>query len=242
MTVDLTGKTAIVTGAGRGIGRAIALDLGKHGAHIFCAARTARQIESVAIEIVAAGGTATPIVCDLSNEQSICDMFTQVTRKFERLDILINNAGIGIYGPIAEFSTADFDNVISVNLRGTFLCSREAMKLMVPAHSGYIINISSVVGFKGYVNQGAYTAAKHGVVGLTKTLAIEAQENGIRASVVLPGGVDTEMVARSRPDLDRSVLIQPSDIAHTVAYLLSLPATCAVDQIYIRRRNSTPFG
>ena len=115
------------------------------------------------------------------------------------------------------------------------------MKLMIPTKSGYIINISSVLGFKGYVNQGAYTAAKHGVVGLTKTLSIEAQEKGIRTSVILPGGVDTEMVAKSRPDLDRSILIQPSDIAHTVAYLLSLSSTCAIDQVYIRRRNRQPF-
>ena len=239
--VDLTGKTVVVTGAGRGIGRAIAIDLGKRGAHVFCAARTAEQIESAANEIISNGGNATPIVCDLTDEQSICEMFAHISSKFDRLDILINNAGIGIYGPIAEFSTDDFDKVLSVNLRGTFICSREAMKLMIPAQSGYIINISSVVGFRGYVNQGAYTAAKHGVVGLTKALAIEAQEKGIRISVVLPGGVDTEMVAQARPDLDRSILIQPDDIAHTVAYLLSLSSTCAVDQIYIRRRNSQPF-
>ena len=239
--VDLTGKTALVTGSGREIGRAIAIGLGKLGSHIFCAARTAEQIESVANEIISDGGNATPVVCDLTDEQSILDMFANISSKFPRLDILINNAGIGIYGPVAEFSTDDFDKVLSVNLRGTFLCSREAMKLMIPAKSGYIINISSVVGFKGYVNQGAYTAAKHGVVGLTKTLSIEAQENGIRTSVILPGGVDTEMVAQARPDLDRSILIQPSDIAHTVTYLLSLSATCAVDQIYIRRRNSQPF-
>ncbi len=239
--VDLTGKTAIVTGAGRGIGRAIALDLGKCRAHVFCAARTAEQIKSVANEIISNGGNATPIVCDLTNEHSICEMFAHVSSKFGKLDVLINNAGIGIYGPIAEFSTDDFDKILSVNLRGTFLCSREALKLMIPTKSGYIINISSVVGFKGYVNQGVYTASKHGVVGLTKTLAIEAQENGIRTSVILPGGVDTEMSTRSRPDLDRSILIQPSDIAHTVAYLLSLSETCAVDQIYVRRRSSQPF-
>jgi 3-oxoacyl-[acyl-carrier protein] reductase len=112
---------------------------------------------------------------------------------------------------------------------------------MIPQKSGYIINVASVVGFKGYVNQAAYTATKHGVMGLTKVLSAEAQPHGIRTSAILPGGVDTDMVGDARPDLDRSVLLQPSDIAQTVMYLLSLSERAAIDQIYIRRRNSTPF-
>jgi 3-oxoacyl-[acyl-carrier protein] reductase len=112
---------------------------------------------------------------------------------------------------------------------------------MVAQRSGAIINISSVVGFKGYPNQAAYTASKHGVVGLTKSLAAEAQEHDIRVSVILPGGVDTHLVGDARPDLDRSVLMQPEDIAQTVLYLLSLSDRAHVDQIYIRRRTSKPF-
>jgi 3-oxoacyl-[acyl-carrier protein] reductase len=112
---------------------------------------------------------------------------------------------------------------------------------MEPRRRGYIINISSVVGFKGYVNQAAYAATKHGIMGLTKALALEAQPHGIRVSVVLPGGVDTELVRAARPDLDPKDLLQPDDIAQTVLYLLSLSDRAAVDQIYIRRRNSQPF-
>ena len=112
---------------------------------------------------------------------------------------------------------------------------------MRPRRCGFIINVSGVVGFKGYPHQAAYTAAKHGIMGLTKSLAVEAQEHGIRVSAVLPGGVDTELVAQARPDLDRAVLMQPDDIAHTIMYLLSLSDRAHVDQIYIRRRNSAPF-
>ena len=168
-------------------------------------------------------------------------MFGVIDDKCGRIDILINNAGMGIFSHIVDCSSEDFDRVMAVNTGGTFLCSREALKRMIPQKSGYIINISSVLGVKAYVNQGAYTAAKHGVMGLTKTLALEGQPHGIRVSAVLPGGVNTEMIAESRPDLDASALLEPEDIADAVMYLLGLSEKASVDQIYIRRRNSSPF-
>ena len=131
--------------------------------------------------------------------------------------------------------------MLNTNIRGTFLCCREALKLMLAAKRGYIINIASVVGFKGYPSQAAYTASKHAVMGLTKSLAAEVQGQGIRISAILPGGVDTQMATDARPDLNREELLQPEDIAQGVLYLLSLSERAAVDQIYIRRRNSTPF-
>jgi len=240
MDVRLDGKVAVVTGAGRGIGRAIAKALAGRGAHVVLAARTKEQIEAVAAEIVAAGGKATPVVADVSDEASVAGLFGEV-RSLGRLDILINNAGIGLFGQVKEFAAEDFDRVINTNLRGTFLCCREAMRIMVPRRAGFIINISSVVGFKGYPNQAAYTASKHGVMGLTKSLAVEAQEHNIRVSVIMPGGVDTGLVGDARPDLDRSALMQPEDVAETVLYLLSLSDRAHVDQIYIRRRSSCPL-
>jgi 3-oxoacyl-[acyl-carrier protein] reductase len=130
---------------------------------------------------------------------------------------------------------------MQVNTKAVFLCCQQALRLMIPRRQGYIINISSVVGFKGYPNQAAYTASKHAVMCLTKSLAVEAQEHGIRVSAILPGGADTQMIADARPDLDPRILLQPEDIAHTVLYLLSLSDRAAVDQIYIRRRGSQPF-
>jgi len=240
MEVRLDDKAALVTGAGRGIGRAIAKALATCGAHVVLAARTKRQIDAVAAQIASAGGKATPVVADVSDEQSVARLFDEV-RRLGRLDVLVNNAGIGRYGPLKDFSAEDFDGVVGTNLRGTFLCCREAMGIMVPQKSGYIINISSVVGLKGYPDQAAYTASKHGVVGLTKSLAVEAQEHGIRVSVIMPGGVDTDLVGDARPDLDRSELLKGEDIAQTVLYLLSLSDRAAVDQIYIRRRAAKPF-
>jgi len=238
---DLTDQVAVVTGAGRGIGRAIARSLASAGARVACAARTESQIQAVAETITAAGGRAMAVQTDLAEEDSVRALFAAVRDRWGRLDVLVNNAGVGRYGAVAEFPVEDLDRVIAVNLRGTFLCCQEAMRMMVPAGRGYIINISSVVGFKGYPNQAAYTATKHAVMGLTKSLAVEAQTHGIRTSAVLPGGVDTTLVRQARPDLDPSVLLAPEDVAQTVLYLLSLSERAAVDQIYLRRRASQPF-
>lgn len=239
--VNLSGKTALVTGAGRGIGRAIARSLARHGAAVIAAARTESQIKAVADEINQSGGTAYYFPFNLANESEILSLFSFLEKKTDKLDILVNNAGIGLFGQMHEFSTEDLQTLLDVNIRGTYLCCREGFRRMIPNKSGYIINISSVVGFRGYPNQSAYTASKHAVAGMTKSLAVEAQPHNIRASLIHPGGVDTDMVHNARPDLDPAILIQPEDIAHTVIYLLSLSQRCAVDEIYIRRRGSKPF-
>ena len=241
MNPNLQDQTAIVTGAGRGIGKAISLAIAARGAHVVLAARTAKELDAVAAEISDAGGSAVAIVTDIADEQSMLDLFAAVRDKFGRLDILVNNAGLGLFGKLDEFSTVDLDAIIQCNVRGTYICCREAMKMMARQKSGTIINISSVVGFKGYPSQSAYTASKHAVVGMTKSIAVEAQEHDVRVSVIHPGGVDTDLVAQARPDLDRSILMQPSDIADAVIYLLSLSPYAAVDEIYIRRRTSSPF-
>jgi 3-oxoacyl-[acyl-carrier protein] reductase len=238
---NLEGRVAVVTGAGRGIGRAVSDALSRCGAHVVLVARTRDEIDAAAREIASQGGKASAVVTDLREEPQIVSLFDQVRDRFGRLDILVNNAGVGVYGPVAQFNTADLDFVLQVNLRGAFLCCREAMKMMLTRKAGYIINMSSVVGFKGYVNQSAYGASKHGVMGLTKSLAAEAQPHGIRVSAILPGGVDTDMARYARPDLKPSELLSAADVAETVLYLLSLSERAAVDEVYIRRRNSAPF-
>lgn len=238
---DLKGRVALVTGAGRGIGKAISLALGECGAHVVTAARSEGELQAVAEQIGNSGGQATPLKLDLAQESSILSVFKQIQQRLGQLDILVNNAGLGLYGSIRDFRTEDLDRLLAVNLRGAFLCCREALRLMEPRRSGYIINISSVMGFKAYVNQAAYAATKHGLVGLTKAMAQEAHPHGIRVSIISPGGVDTDLVRSARPDLDPSVLLQPDDIAQTVLYLLSLSDRAAVDEIYIRRKASQPF-
>jgi len=238
---DLAGRVAVVTGAGRGIGRAVALALGRAGACVVAAARTQEEIDATAKAICDAGGEAEAVAVDVADAASVRALFAAVRNGRGRLDVVVNNAGIGLYGPVETFPVEDLDRLVAVNLRGTFLCCQEAMQLMIPAGAGYIINISSVVGFKGYPNQAGYTATKHAVMGLTKSLAVEAQAHGIRTSVILPGGVDTDMVRHARPDLDPASLLHPEDVAQVVLFLLSLSERAAVDQIYLRRRTGQPF-
>ncbi len=241
MQVDLRNQVALVTGAGRGIGRSISMALADSGAHVVLTARTMEQLQKAAEEITLKGGRATVIPADISKEEEIISLFGKIKAELHRLDIMVNNAGTGLFGKLVDFPIKDFDRIMNLNLRGTYLCCQQAMRMMIPAGRGYIINLSSVVGFKGYPNQSAYTASKHGIMGITKSLAVEAQEYGIRVSAILPGGVDTEFIADARPDLDRSILILPEDIAKTVLYFLSLSDKAMVDQIYIRRRTGSPF-
>ena len=241
MKADLSGQVALVTGAGRGIGRSISLALANAGARVFLTARTADQLEGTAREIRARGHEAEYLPAEVSSEEGVLAVFDACRNRFGRLDILVNNAGLGISGLLADFPVESFDTLMSVNVRGVFLCCQQAMRMMVPARRGYIVNISSVVGIKGYANQAAYTASKHAVMGITKSLAVEAQPHGVRVSAVLPGAVDTGLTEALRPDLDKALLMRPEDVADAVLFLLLLSETAAVDEIYIRRRMSAPF-
>ncbi|MFT5241762.1 MAG: 3-oxoacyl-[acyl-carrier protein] reductase [Kiritimatiellia bacterium] len=232
---------AVVTGAGGGIGRAVSLLLADQKFKVVLAGRTLASLQDVAKTIVGNGGTARVIQTDISDEASIVSLFEQVLANDGFIDVLINNAGVGRFGPLAEAKTEDLDLVLNTNLRGTYLCCREAMRAMGARGSGVIINIASVVAEKGYPLQSAYVASKHGVMGLTKSLAVEAQALGVRVSAILPGGVDTAMVRDARPDLEPESLLAPEDVAGAVDYLLGLSPRAAVDQIVIRRRGSSPF-
>lgn len=241
MSVDLSGKVALVTGAGRGIGRSIALALAGAGARTLLTARSAGELQGVAGEIRSRGGEAEFLAADLSRPEGVEAVFGALKRTYGTLEVLVNNAGLGLSGPLMEFPAESLELLLAVNVKGLFLCCQQAMRLMVPARRGYIINISSVVGFKGYANQAAYAASKHAVMGITKSLAVEAQPHGIRVSAILPGAVDTGLMEALRPDLDKALLMKPQDVADAVTFLLSLSETAAVDEIYIRRRSSAPF-
>jgi 3-oxoacyl-[acyl-carrier protein] reductase len=241
MACDLKGSVALVTGASRGIGRSTSVALAEAGAHVVVSARSRELLDSLRADIEGRGGHATAVPADIAAESDIESLFREVISGLGRLDILVNNAGIGLWGKLVDFPIRDFDRLVAVNVRGMYLCCQQALRLMITQKRGFIINVSSVVGFKGYPKQSAYTATKHAVMGLTKSLAVEVQEHNIHVSAILPGGVDTGFIGDARPDLDRSVLIPPEDIANTVLYLLSLSGRAWVDEIYIRRRTGTPF-
>ena len=237
---DLSGKIALVTGASRGIGRTTALELARCGGNVILVGRATGALREVEKEITSVGSSAAVLPGDITDSADIVSLFQEVRRRWGKLDILINNAGIGIFGPLIDFSIEDFDRIMYTNLRGTFLCCREALKLMMASRSGYIINIASMQGIKGYPNQSAYAASKHGIVGLTKSLSAEAQPYGIRVSALLPGGVDTELIRTARPDLDPSELLHPEDVVQAILYLLSVSDRAIVDQIVIRRESAQP--
>ena len=239
--IDISNRTALVTGASRGIGRSISLALAHAGARVILSARDTRKLEQVEREIKDGGGSAVVIPSDLAKEEDIASLFGEIKKRFGRLDISVHNAGVGYFEDLVDFPMDRFDEIFRVNMRGTFLCCKYAMKLMIPARAGYIINISSMQGIKGYTKQSAYAASKHGIMGMTKSLSAEAQKHNIRVSVVLPGAVDTELISDARPDLDRSLLIPPEDISKAVIFLLSLSDRAMVDMLVVRRSTASPF-
>jgi 3-oxoacyl-[acyl-carrier protein] reductase len=238
----LEGKVAIVTGAGRGIGRSIAHALAHEGVRVCLAARSADELQQVLEEIETAGGVASCLPTDVGREEEAVALVRNTVERFHRLDILVNNAGTGVFGPLAETSTDQWDAVMRVNARGPFILCREAIPHLQKQKNSYIVNVSSVVGVKGYENQSAYTASKHALMGMTKALAKEVRDLGIRVHAVCPGGVDTRLVGSARPDLDTSVLMRPEDIADAVLFLVTREGNAVIDEIHLHREASTPWA
>ena len=193
----LEGKTAIVTGGGRGIGEAIAMALGKEGCSVAVAGRTASHLERVAAQVQKLGRESLAVVCDVSDPASVAELFRKVHERWGKLDILVNNAGESHSELLARLSLETWNRMLAINLTGTFLCSQEALRLMLPRRSGRIINIASTAAKIGFRYAGAYTAAKHGVLGLTRAMAMETATSGITVNAVCPGWVDTEMADRA---------------------------------------------
>ena len=226
---------ALITGASRGIGQAISLKLAENGYNLILTGRDLPMLGKTKTLCEAYGVGVDTHAADLSNEAEITELF----KKSGKLDLLVNNAGFGIFDAIEDIKLEDWQQIQKVNVEGAFLCLREAMRTMKKSGGGRIINISSVVGVKGYPNQAAYGASKHALLGLTKTAIEEGKEDNIRVHAICPGGVATEMVKQSRPDLtDFSAMIQPEDVADAVVYLCSLPPTITVDCIHLRRAAS----
>ena len=190
----LEGKTAIVTGAGRGIGRAAALKLAAEGASVVVNYNgSAARAEEVVNEITAKGGTAMAVQCNVSDYESVSSMMKTVVDTYGKIDILVNNAGITRDNLLMKMSEEDFDAVIDTNLKGVFNCMKHVARQMIKQRSGRIINISSVSGVLGNAGQANYCAAKAGVIGITKSFAREAASRGITVNAVAPGFIETEM-------------------------------------------------
>jgi 3-oxoacyl-[acyl-carrier protein] reductase len=241
MAGRLDRKVAIVTGGSRGIGRAISIALAREGATVVLAARSAQPLAEAAQLVREAGGRAQTVVTELASEESIRNLVRVVKDKLGRLDILINNAGITHSAKFEETRTEDLDRCWAINARAPFILCREALPLLRQAQAGYIVNISSVVGVKGYPLQSAYTASKHAVRGMSISLAEELRGTNIRVHVICPGAVDTGMVGNVRPDIRKEDLIQPEEIAELVLYLVTQRGNAVVDELHIRRAAAAPW-
>lgn len=226
----LKDKTALVTGASRGIGRAIALALAANGANV---AVNYSSSESSALEVAELirknGGKAEVFKARVNVESEVDEMFSAVEKSLGVVDILVNNAGITKDNLLMRMKTEEWDSVVDVNMKGTFLCTRRAVRGMMKNRYGKIINISSVVGFTGNAGQFNYSATKAGVIGMTKTAALEFSSRGIRVNAVAPGFIETDMTASLPEDVKKAYmekiplksLGKPEDIANAVVYLAS---------------------
>jgi 3-oxoacyl-[acyl-carrier protein] reductase len=213
--MKLKDKIAIVTGAGRGIGRATALALAQEGAHLVLAARTVSEIEIVAEEIRSVGREVLVVATDVAKKADVVAMVQQTLERFGKVDILVNNAGVAVHNPIPDIREEDWDLNINVNLKSVFLCTQAVFTHMCGQGSGHIVNVSSLAGKYYPYKMAAYGAAKWGVVGLTGITQEEGRPHGVRAILVRPGPVDTKM-RRDNHDDDLDKLPQPEDIAEAI--------------------------
>jgi len=242
MASALSDKIALITGASRGLGRAIALSLAGAGAGVVLAARYQDNLAHVAREIEQKKGKVAALIpTDLAEEAAINHLIDVVRDKCQRLDILVNNAAIAFAAPLEKTTTQDWDRCLAINARAPFILIRQALPLLRRANPGYIINISSVVGVKGYAYQSAYTASKHALRGLSIALAHELQPDNIRVHVICPGGIDTDMVRSVRPDIKKDDLIAPEEIAELVLYLTTHKGQAVIDELHLRRLTSDPW-
>jgi len=225
----MTNRTAFVTGASRGIGRAIALALGKAGARIVVASNEPENNEKVAAEIREAGGEAVTVYLDLTSPDSVKEAFGTALEQFRHIDILVNNAGVTKDGLAVRMKQGDWDLVLNINLRGAFLAAQQALPGMMKERWGRIINIASVVGQSGNPGQANYVASKAGIIGLTKALAQEVGSRNITVNAIAPGFIETDMTAKLTPEQRQGMLArvplkrggQPEDVAAAVKFLAS---------------------
>ena len=235
----LTGQVALVTGASRGLGNAIATALAAQGASIAAVARSEEALKDTLEAVRAAGGTAEPFPVDVADSAAVDAVVEKVSARFGRIDLLVNNAGVTRDGLLARMKSEDWDTVINTNLKGAFNFTRQVGRIMVKQRSGRIVNISSVIGLMGNAGQANYAASKAGLIGFSKSVAKEFASRGITCNVVCPGFIETDMTKGLSEELKKKLLEriplqrlgQPDDVAGVVEFLCSPAASYITGQI-----------
>ncbi len=232
MENSLHGKTALITGGSRGIGLACASRLGRMGAQVAISGRTRSTLDAAVASLTQEGVEAIGISADVAVAKQVEEMLRQTNAAFGDLHILVNNAGIGRFGPAHEQSEEDWDAVMDTNLKGVFLCSKAVAPQMIRQKSGHIINISSLAGKNANAGGGIYYASKWGLQGLTYCMAEDLRKFGIRVSVICPGSVLTEFSPHAGKDPLK--MLQPDDVAHAVAMLVTQAPQSFISEVLLR--------
>jgi NADP-dependent 3-hydroxy acid dehydrogenase YdfG len=228
---SIENQIAVITGAGRGIGRAIAIELGQLGAKVVLAARSRKELEATATAI---GEKACVMPTDVRKKDELQRLFEQVTTTVGQVDILVNAAGLGIFGPVVDFSDEDYEIIIETNLRGIFFACRFVLPSMIERKRGHIINIASIAGKVGSANRAVYCASKFGVVGFTESLAEEVRQYGIRASVICPGSTNTRFSSSETSGKSKERMLRPEDVAHAVRMIVTQEPNSFISEIIMR--------
>jgi NAD(P)-dependent dehydrogenase (short-subunit alcohol dehydrogenase family) len=231
--IPLSNQIALVTGAGRGIGAAIARKLASLGATVVLCGRTLQTLEATAAAIRSAGGQTRVEQCDVTDLASVQTVTASVEQTFRRLDILVNNAGVGAFSsPLHEMTPETWEKILNTNLRGVFFCIRGFAPMMIRAKSGHIINISSLAGKNPVPNGAAYAASKWGLNGLSYSVAEELRGYNIRVSVVCPGSVETELSPHTGKDASK--MLRPEDVAHVIGMLVTQAPQSFASEVLLR--------
>lgn len=235
--ISLQNKVVIITGASRGIGRAIALLFAQQGARVVLAARNKKELEKVARQISLLSGQSLAIPCDVTQENQVRNLIKKTLQIYRRIDILINNAGLGIHKPIIEFTSQNWDTTIDTNLKGPFLCTREVLPVMIKQKGGQIINIGSLAGKNPIANLAAYCASKFGLIGFSESVGLEVRNHNIKLNLLLPGTVDTSFGKRkpkAKPGQHPENALTAEEVAEACLFLATQESLAWTSQMNLR--------
>jgi len=236
--MELKNKVALVTGAGKGIGRAISLELARSGANLVIVSRSMTDLQNLAREIGDLGRKAFPVEADVTRESRIREFVKLPVERFGSFDILVNNAGVGRFGRVEELSTQDWDDMFEVNLRAMFLCIREALPFLKKKPESVIVNMASLAGKNAFAGGAGYAATKWGVLALSKCLMLEERQNGVRVIAICPGSVATHFFKHeSLPNPDKEKVLKSEDVARATVDAIRMPQHATISELEIRPTN-----
>jgi NAD(P)-dependent dehydrogenase (short-subunit alcohol dehydrogenase family) len=229
--LKLGGQVAVVTGAGRGIGRAAALRFAREGAAVVLAARSARELAAVAHEVEQGGSRVLVVPTDVRQEPAVAALVKRTLAEYARIDVLITAAGVAGFGPVADSKTDDWDQMLAVNLRGAVLCCRAVLPTMMAQRRGTIINIGSAVTSRTVTGSAAYTASKYGLLGFSRVLAEEMRPHGVRVGVLSAGATDTPLWEGMPGAPDRARMLRPEQVAEAALFMAALEPNATLEEL-----------